>query len=266
MKIMVNKSIKFILIFFYAIITLVMKMLYTSVENKKIKEIKKLNNKKYRKETGLFIIESEHLINEAYKNGNLKELILLENIEYKLDIETNYVNEKVMKYITELDTIPTMIGICNKIKEKELGNKILMLDGIQDPGNLGTIIRSSVAFNVDTIILGNNTVDLYNSKVLRASEGMIFNINIIEKNLLEFVPVLKENNYKIIGTKVTNGKDIKNIEKNEKICIIMGNEGNGINNELLEICDDYIYIKMSDKCESLNVGIATSIILYELDK
>lgn len=241
-------------------------MLYTSIENKKIKEIKKLNNKKYRKETGLFIIEGEHLINEAYKNGYLKELILLENTEYKLNIETNYVNEKVMKYITELDTIPNMIGICNKLEEKELGNRILVLDGIQDPGNLGTIIRSAVAFNVDTIVLGHNTVDLYNSKVLRASEGMIFNINIIEKKLIEYIPTLKKIGYKIIGTKVTNGKDIKDLEKNQKICIIMGNEGNGINKEILDLCDDYIYIKMASICESLNVGVATSIILYEINR
>ncbi len=241
-------------------------MLYTSIENKKIKEIKKLNNKKYRKETGLFIIESEHLIKEAYKSGNLKELILLENTEYKLNVETNYVNEKVMKYITELDTIPNMIGICNQLKEKELGNKILMLDGIQDPGNLGTIIRSAVAFHIDTIILGHNTVDLYNTKVLRASEGMIFNINIMEKKLTEFIPELKKMQYKIVGTKVTDGKDIKDLEKNQKICIIMGNEGNGISNEILNLCDDYIYIKMASICESLNVGVATSIILYEMDK
>ncbi len=241
-------------------------MLYTSIENKRIKEIKKLNNKKYRKETGLFIIESEHLIKEAYKNGYLKELFLLENTEYKLNIETNYVTEKVMKYITELDTIPNMVGICNKIKEKELGNKILVLDGIQDPGNLGTIIRSAVAFHTDTIVLGNNTVDLYNTKVLRASEGMIFNINIIEKKLTEFIPKLKDMKFQIVGTKVTNGKDIKELEKNKKICIIMGNEGNGISNEILNLCDDYIYIKMNNNCESLNVGVATSIILYEMDK
>ena len=241
-------------------------MLYSSIDNKKIKDIKKLNNKKYRKETGLFIIESEHLIEESYKNGYLKELFLLENTEYKLDIETNYLTDKVMKYITELDTPTNMIGVCHKLNEKELGNKILMLDGIQDPGNLGTIIRSSVAFNIDTIILGNNTVDLYNSKVLRASEGMIFNINIIEKNLLEYVPILKKQDYKIIGTKVTNGKEIKSLEKNEKLCIIMGNEGNGISDKLLDECDEYIYINMSSKCESLNVAVATSIILYELDK
>lgn len=241
-------------------------MLYTSIDNKKIKEIKKLNNKKYRKETGLFIIETEHLIKEAIKNGSLKELILLENTDYKLDVETNYVTEKVMKYITELDTPTNMIGICYKLKEQELGDKILMLDGVQDPGNLGTIIRSSVAFSIDTIILGNNTVDLYNSKVLRASEGMVFNINIIEKNLLEFVSILKEQNYKIVGTKVTDGINVKKLEKNEKVCIIMGNEGNGISKELLDTCDEYIYINMSNKCESLNVAVATSIILYELDK
>ena len=191
---------------------------------------------------------------------------MLENTEYKLNIETNYVTEKVMKYITELDTIPNMVGICNKIKEKELGNKILVLDGIQDPGNLGTIIRSAVAFHTDTIVLGNNTVDLYNTKVLRASEGMIFNINIIEKKLTEFIPKLKDMKFQIVGTKVTNGKDIKELEKNKKICIIMGNEGNGISNEILNLCDDYIYIKMNNNCESLNVGVATSIILYEMDK
>ena len=72
--------------------------------------------------------------------------------------------------------------------------------------------------------------------------------------------------FQIVGTKVTNGKDIKELEKNKKICIIMGNEGNGISNEILNLCDDYIYIKMNNNCESLNVGVATSIILYEMDK
>ena len=95
---------------------------------------------------------------------------------------------------------------------------------------------------------------------------MIFNINIIEKELEEYIPVLKENGYKVYGTKVDNGKNIKDIEKNEKICIIMGNEGNGVKNSILDMCDEYIYIGMNELCESLNVGVATSIILYELDK
>lgn len=245
---------------------MVIKMLYTSKDNEKIKLIKKLNDKKYRKETGLFLIETAHLIEEAYKNNYLKELILLEGTTCNIDIPTNYVNEKVMKYITNLDTPSNMLGICIQKKEELIGNKVLVLDGIQDPGNLGTIIRSAVAFHVDTIILGENTVDPYNPKVLRSSEGMFFNINIISKKLNTFLPPLKKQGYKIIGTKVVSGKNIKTLEKNNKICIIMGNEGSGIQESILKLCDEYIYIDMSEKCESLNVSIATSIILYELDK
>lgn len=241
-------------------------MLYSSVENKKIKELKKLNQKKYRNLTNSFLIESEHLVLEANKTGYLKELLLEENTKLDIDIETNYVTKNVMKYITELDTPNKVIGVCNKLAEKELGNRILILDGIQDPGNLGTIIRSAVAFSIDTIILGNNTVDLYNSKVIRASEGMIFHINILEKNLREILPELKKQEYKIIGTKVTDGKSIKTLEKNQKICIIVGNEGKGVSDDILTLCDEYIYIDMKEKCESLNVAVATSIILYELDK
>ena len=241
-------------------------MLYTSKDNPKIKNLKKLQDKKYRKEMGLFIIETPHLIEEAYKNNLLEELVLLDGIKSNIDVPTNYVDEKTMKFITNLTTPSTMLGVCKFKEEKEIGNKVLVLDEIQDPGNLGTIIRSAVAFNVDTIILGNNTVDLYNPKVVRASEGMLFNINIINKDLEIFIPELKKQGYKIVGTKVTNGKNVKTLEKNNKICIIMGNEGSGVKENILNLCDEYIYIDMNNKCESLNVSVATSIILYELDK
>lgn len=241
-------------------------MLYSSIENKKIKEIKKLYTKKYRDLNNLFIIEGEHLVQEAYKNGVLKEVLLEENIDLDIDVEKNYVTMNVLKYISELDTPNKIIGICEKIKEKEIGNKILILDDIQDPGNLGTIIRSAVAFNIDTIILSKNTVDLYNPKVLRATQGMIFNINIIVRNLNEYVLNLKQNGYKIMSTKVTDGKDIKNVEKGEKFVIIVGNEGKGVQKDLIDISDEFIYITMNNNCESLNVGVATSIILYELSR
>ena len=130
--------------------------------------------------------------------------------------ETNYENsyivtESVMKKITNLDSIPNIIGVCKMKEEKEPGNKLLILDNIQDPGNLGTIIRSAVAFNADTIVLSNDTVDLYNSKVIRATEGMIFNINIISRDLLSFIPSIK-NSYKIYSTNVKNGTLLKNVE------------------------------------------------------
>lgn len=241
-------------------------MIYSSIDNKKIKYIKKLYTKKYRDEFNEFIIEGEHLVKEAYERGILKELMLEEGMDFKLNIETSYVTNNVLKYISELSNPSKIIGICSKLKEKEIGDKIVILDGIQDPGNLGTIIRSSVAFNVDTIVLGNDCVDVYNSKVLRATQGMIFNVNIIERDLIEFIPKLKDKQYKIYGTKVNGGKSIKNIEKNDRFAIIMGNEGNGVKPEILDMCSDYIYIDMNNKCESLNVGVATSIILYELDK
>lgn len=239
-------------------------MLYSSIENKKIKNIKKLYTKKYRDEFNEFIIEGEHLVEEAYKKGILKGLILEEGTNFSLDVDTIYVTSNVLKYISDLDNPSKIIGICSKLKEKEIGNKILILDGIQDPGNLGTIIRSSVAFNIDTIVLSRDTVDLYNPKVLRATQGMMFNINIIEKDIVDLINKLKKENYKIYGTKVNGGKNLKSIEKCVKFAIIMGNEGNGVKSDILDMCNEYIYINMNESCESLNVAVATSIILYEL--
>ena len=241
-------------------------MLYYSIENKKIKNIKKLNIKKYRDEIGKFIVEGEHLVLEAYKNGILEEVLLEENTDMNINVPVSYVTKNVLKYISELDNPSKIIGICKKTDKKDIGNKILILDGVQDPGNLGTIIRSSVAFNIDTIVLSKDCVDVYNSKVLRATQGMVFNINIIEENLIEFIPELIKNGYKVYGTKVNGGKSLKSVEKSEKFAIIMGNEGKGVTSSVLDLCSDYIYIDMNSNCESLNVGVATSIILYELDK
>ena len=243
-------------------------MVYTSIENEKIKEIKKLNQKKYRDKMGLFLVEGEHLVLEAYKSGCLKELLIEEDTIFPLDIETSFVSHNILTYISELDTPPIMIGVCYKraINDKEIGDRVLALDAIQDPGNLGTIIRSAVAFHVDTILLGKGTVDVYNSKVVRASQGMLFHVNIMESDLEENLPTFKGNGYQILGTRVTHGKSLKDVEKIEKFVIIMGNEGTGKSDAVASLCDSFLYIDMCESCESLNVGVATSIILYELDK
>ena len=240
-------------------------MIYTSVDNKVIKDIKKLNDKKYRDLNNLFLVEGEHSILEAHKKGLLETLILKEGSEYSVDCKTIYVSDKVLNYISNVNT-PTMIGVCKKIDNNTIGDRVLILNDIQDPGNLGTIIRSCVAFNIDTLILSKNSVDPYNSKVLRATQGMIFNINIIECDIKEMINNLKLDGYMIYGTNVKNGKSIKSIEKRKKFAIIMGNEGRGVDSSILDLCDEYIYISMNNKCESLNVAVATSIILYELDK
>lgn len=241
-------------------------MIYSSTDNNKIKDIKKLNQKKYRDLNNLFLVEGEHLVEEAYKSNNLNNVIILEDYNFNIEKDNIVVTDKVMNYITELDNHQKVIGICSKLKEKEYGNRILIVDGIQDPGNLGTIIRSAVAFSFDTIILSNNTVDLYNSKVIRASQGMLFHINIVIKDILDEINKLKELGYYVSATKVDSGNDIDILKEKEKIAIIIGNEGNGVSKEVLDNVSSYIHIPMNSECESLNVGVATSIIMYELNK
>lgn len=238
----------------------------TSLDNKKIKTIKKLQSKKYRDKENLFIIEGKHLVLEALKAGCLKEVLMDSEELLPIDIKKSYVTKEVLKNITNLPSPPSIIGVCEKLEEKSLKNNLLIIDGLQDPGNLGTIIRSAVAFNIDTIILGHDTVDLYNEKVLRSTQGMIFHTNIIKRNLKDFIPFLKEDGYQIIGTKVTHGQAIEDLKLKEKRAFIMGNEGQGVRSNILDICDDYVFIPMNDNCESLNVGVATGIILYELYK
>lgn len=244
-----------------------MAMLYTSIENKKIKDLKKLQTKKYREKTGLFLVEGRHLVLEAYRAGRLEELILEQDELFPLDVKTLYVTNNILSYLSEMESVPTIMGVCQKQPTEEvIGDHLLLLDGIQDPGNLGTIIRSAVAFHVDTVVLGENTVDLYNSKTVRSSQGMLFHTNVIRRSLLELIPYLKDQDYHVYGTRVTHGMNLKDMKKQDRFAVVMGNEGNGMSEEVAEFCDDFIYINMNPECESLNVGVATSIILYELDK
>lgn len=237
-------------------------MLYTSVTNLKIKNLSKLKTKKEREKANLFLVEGRHLTLEAYKAGYLKELLITEDQDFSLDVSTNYISKSVLKYLSSVDSPTGIIGVCELKKMELKGDKILILDGVQDPGNMGTIIRSSVAFNVDTIVINEKCADPFSEKVVRASQGMIFNVNIVKYDLDLFLNSIK-GKMPIYGTKVTGGANLKTIEKNDKFAIIMGNEGNGVSDELLKLCDEYIYIPMNKKCESLNVGVATSIILYE---
>lgn len=239
-------------------------MLITSINNQTIKELDKLKQKKYRDLEQKFLIEGEHLVEEAEKSGVLEKIILLENSEYHSNLEKIYVSKNVMKKLSSLDTPPNIIGVCKMLSKKELGKKVLLLDDIQDPGNLGTIIRSSVAFNVDSIVMSLNTVDLYNPKVIRSTQGMIFKINLIKDDLGQVIEKLKSKNIPIYTTNVNGGENIKNINSTDSYGLIMGNEGNGVKDEISTLADRKIYIPMNSKVESLNVSVAASILLYEL--
>jgi len=241
-------------------------MIITSKDNSKIKEVRKLLDSKYSKEKKLFIIEGENLVEEALKNNLLRELYVLEGIECNYDFDYTYVTSDVMKSISDLKSIPRLLGVSNYISNNKLGNKIVILDGVQDPGNVGTIIRNSVAFGVDSVVLSNNSVNPYNSKVLRSTGGMIYNINIVSGNLEDIIKDIKSSNIKIYGTSLSKSKSLSEVEKQDKYAIIFGNEGNGVSNELLSLCDEIIRIDMDSKCESLNVGVSTGIVLYHMYK
>lgn len=245
---------------------MVRKMKYESIENKNIKLYKKLGQKKYRDSEKLFIIEGEHLVKEALKKNVVKEILVLENKQFDLTNDYNLVTNKVMRYLTDLDTVPVVIAVCHKLEPQEINGSVIALDNIQDPGNLGTIIRSALAFNIDTILLSEDTVDLYNSKVIRASQGMLFHVNIVQTNLYNEILKLKEKGYKIMTSLKSDKKSQKNLEKKDKFVIIMGNEGNGVKKELTELSSYDITIKTNPDCESLNVAVAASIIMYELNK
>ncbi len=244
-------------------------MVITSLDNDRIKGYIKLKDRKNRKKTNTFIVEGMHSVLEAYKKGMVVELILKEDISLPLDVPYVYVTEEIIKKISDAVSPPDVLALCKMANDNVvLGEKILLLDGIQDPGNLGTIIRSAVAFNVDTICLSPDTVDIYNPKVLRSTQGMIFHTNIIIKSLKEIISMLKEREIPIYGTRVDYGIDVSTLREKDrkKYALVMGNEGNGVKEEILDMCDEYIYISMNPDVESLNVGVATSIILYELDK
>ncbi len=241
-------------------------MLYSSMQNSKIKEISKLRQKKYRDEKSLFLVEGNTAVMEAYKSGFLEEVFVREGYYFDLSVNISFVTDKVMKGISSLESIPNIIGVCKKNNLKNIGNRIVVLEDVQDPGNIGTIIRSAVAFSCDTIILTKGCADPYSPKVQRASQGMSFHISIIIDSLENILPKIHEKKIPIYGTKVDSGKEVFRLYKREKFAIIMGNEGQGLSCETMAFCDDFLYIPMHSSCESLNVGVATSILLYELDK
>lgn len=228
----------------------------SSTDNAKIKELAKLNQSKYRKEKQMFIVEGAHLVKEAKNLGLLIEAFSLNEID-----GFTQVSDQVMKKLCNTNTVVDQVGICKMISNQKLSNKILLLDRVSDPGNMGALMRSAKAFGFDTIVLGDGCVDIYNDKVIRSSQGAIFKLNYVNSNLVNFIKEHKE--YKIYGTNVVNGIDVSEVECVDKMGVVLGNEGQGISKEVFDVLEKNIYIPMKNT-ESLNVSIAGSIIMYML--
>lgn len=236
----------------------------TSVNNQYIKDLSLLKNKKNRILENKYIVEGYHLVEEAYKAGVLKEVLTTdENITF--DVPTILVTDAIISKLSSTKEPQGIIGIVEMKKPLwQSYSKYLILDDVSDPGNLGTIIRSSAALGIEAIIVSLDTVDEYNDKVLRATQGAIFKIPIFRMNLSDAISKLKDDDIKIIVTSLQNSSDLKTIQKPNKFGIILGNEAKGVHPEYLDLADEIVRIEMQNDVESLNVAMSAGIIIYYL--
>lgn len=251
----------------------------TSKDNEIIKNIRKLKEKKYRDMNHEFIIEGIKLIKEAVaeeakiklivvceeclKDGCLDQKLLYEIAKY----DCIYVNQKVFSVLTDVQNPQGLLAVIEKQdKEENINYKedvIVVLDGIQDPGNLGTILRTIDSVGLSQVIVSKETADAYNPKVVRSTMGAIFRVNIIEsENLLETLKNTKKHKYKIMATSLETKNSIYDVDYHKKVLVI-GNEANGVSKEILDYANEKIKIPMLGKTESLNASVATAVILYE---
>lgn len=242
-----------------------------SKDNETFKFIKSLLKKKNREENKKFLLEGKKLFLEAViEKVNILNVIVRDDFKWNFDFSKdnfNFIvlNKKLFSEITEMENSEGIIAICEYISEKEIiSNNILLLDGVNDPGNFGTIIRTANAFGIDDI-LTLNSVDKYNSKILRATMGAVFRTNIVKVTLDD---VLKfKNEYNIITTSLNeNSKDLDKFNFLGKNIIVMGNEANGVSKDILDISNEFLKISMKSEMESLNVAMASGIIMYEIYK
>ena len=249
----------------------------TSKDNEKIKEIKKLKDKKYREETNLFVVEGIKIVKEAIEyDADIQKIVISNDaIGYEVDedvlkiiqkYEVMIVSQNVFESISD---VKTPQGILAVIKNKENvkvdynEDVIFILDNIQDPGNLGTIIRTLDAAGIKQLIVSNDTVDYMSPKVLRSTMGGAFRVNVIvADDLLNMIDEIKKNGFEVAVTDLATDKSIYDVDYSKK-AIVIGNEANGVSDEVKNKADIRVKIPMLGKAESLNAAVATSVIAYE---
>lgn len=247
----------------------------TSVQNPKVKQWTKLHNRKEREKTGLFLVEGPHLVQEAFHCGRVESLILEEEKDIPFWMESLsqhipkfIVTSTVMKKIGETETpqgIAAVVRMENEPFIPSQGSLLLLLDCVQDPGNLGTLIRTADAAGFDGVAIGKGSADPYNGKSLRSSMGSIFHLPVVQINAVEYLQNLRYKipEVRIIGTSLQESQPYDGVSYEGSTVIVIGNEGSGVSPEVLNLADQNVIIPIYGKAESLNAAIAGSIIMYE---
>jgi TrmH family RNA methyltransferase len=243
-------------------------MIIKSDTNSKYKYIKKLSNKKYRKKFNSFIIESKKIVEEASDpditdNVDIDFVFVNEdNSDFETKFEKIVFSNELFAKLTKMQNPEGVSAVVKNLSSREISSKkVLLLDHIQDPGNLGTMIRSAEAFGFNDIILFNDCVDIYNEKTLRASMGSVFRVNFLFLEKEDVVDLKKD--YNIIAADM-GGLGYNQIKNYDKFILCIGNEAKGISDFIKNLSDQVVSIPMQGKIESLNAAIAASILMNNL--
>lgn len=251
----------------------------SSKDNEIVKSVKKLKEKKFRDLENAYIIEGIKMVKEAIdEKASIRQIIICDDCEKSDSIpkelmyeiakyECYYVTSKVFKYISEVQTPQGVLAVVEKNnKGSEINydeDIIVALDDLQDPGNLGTILRTVDSVGLTQILVSKGTADCYNPKVVRSSMGAIYRVKVIEcEDLLQTLKEIRKNKFKVLVTSLGDSKNIYDMKYNKKV-IVIGNEANGVEERILNIADEKIKIPMIGRTESLNAAVATGVILYE---
>jgi len=248
-----------------------------SPQNALVKHWKKLvTTRKEREKSGEFIVEGFHLVEEALKNKEqIVQIIVREGVDLPLlwDIDNLEMVEVSVTIATELAETETSQGVFAHCKQLEADanaaaswTKLLLVDAVQDPGNIGTMIRTADAAGIDAVILGKGCADAYNPKTLRSAQGSHFHIPIIRGELGDWIDDLQDRDVKVYGTALQEAVVYTDVESAGSFALIVGNEGSGIHPQLLDKTDQNVIIPILGQAESLNVAVATGILLYQFAK
>lgn len=248
-----------------------------SAQNPMFKQMKKLLSKKGRVEAKQYLVEGRHLVEEALKERDVVKKILVEEGVMQGVVLTSAVPHIVLpsvlfKQLTQTETPQGILALCQMQSERAIdaslaNKKVLLLDGIQDPGNAGTICRTADAAGVDVVVFGKGSVDIYNSKALRSAQGSHLHVDLATGELQAWVEACKEAQLPVYGTALKNSISYEQVQTPQSsFALIVGNEGNGVSPALLEKTDQNLHVPIYGRAESLNVTVATGVLLFALQK
>lgn len=244
-------------------------MIITSVQNIQVKNWAKLKMKKFRVKMGRFLVEGEHLLLAAHESDwEIVEIIMQDGTDaprFASDYPVTIVADNVFQHITDTRTPQGIVAVV-KLKDQTWPstNSVLLIDSVQDPGNVGTMIRTADAVGFDAVVVGNDSVDLYNEKVIRSTQGSLFHIPIFQADLTSKIPSLQEADFTIWATTLEQAQSYKDVPIDNKVALLVGNEGKGVDKTLIDLADCKVKIPILGKAESLNVSVAAGILMYHM--